>query len=68
MCMKIFMQQDREVPGSIPTDATRRYKSMESWPGNRAEPRAVTWGLRILDKRRLGIKVPHELGEYSFVA
>ena len=47
------MRQDREVPGSIPADAARRYKSvwpMELWPGNCAEPRAVTWGLRILDK------------------
>ena len=32
---------------------------MELWPGNRADPRAVTWGLRILDKGGLGLKAPH---------
>ena len=44
------MQQDREVPGSIPSYATRRYKSVQSiklLPGNWAEPSAVTWGLGI---------------------
>ena len=33
-----------------------------------AEPRAVAWGLRILDKGRLGIKMPHGPGDCSFVA
>ena len=51
-----FMRQDREAPGSIPADATRRSESvqpMELWPGNWAERRAVTWGPRVLDKGRL---------------
>ena len=50
------MRQDREAPGSIPADATRRSESvqpMELWPGNWAERRAVTWGPRVLDKGRL---------------
>ena len=59
------MQQGRKVPGSIPTDtnAARRYKSvqpMELYPGNWAEPRAMTWGMRILDKPKMGLNVPHE--------
>ena len=61
-----ILKQDREVPGSIPSDATRRHKSvqaMESQPGNWAEQRAVTWRLRILDKGRLGLKGPHEPGD-----
>ena len=28
----------------------------------------MTWGLRIIDKGILDFKVPHEPGEYSFVA
>ena len=65
------MRLDREVPGSIPADAARRYESvrpMELSPGNRAGPRAVTWGLSILDKGGLGFEVPHEPGECSIVA
>ena len=52
-------QQDSEVQGFIPTDATSHYKSV--WPiklepGNWAKPQTVTWGLRILNKGRLGLK------------
>ena len=28
----------------------------------------MTWGLRILDKEKMGLKVPHEPGDYIFVA
>ena len=28
----------------------------------------MTWGLRILDRGEMGLKVPHEPGDYSFVA
>ena len=52
-------------------DATRRYKTrqpMELQPGSWAEPRAVTWGLRILDGGRLVLEAPHDHGDYISVA
>ena len=66
----MITQQDRKVAGSIPTDATRRLKPvcpMELQPENWAGPRAVTWGLRILDKGEVGLKVPHEGLEFCCV-
>ena len=58
-------------PGLEPHECPRRYKSVQPMAlklGNWPEPRAVTWGLIIIDKRRLGLKVPHDPGDYSFVA
>ena len=40
---------------------------MELQPENWAGPRAVTWGLRILDKGEVGLKVPHEGLEFCCV-
>ena len=60
----------QEVPVSIPQchPPSQVCVAHGVTAGNWAGPRAVTWGLRILKKGRLGLKMPHEPGDYSFVA
>ena len=52
----------------MPPAVSSLYSSQPMEPGNWAEPRAVTWGLRILDNGRLGLYVPYEPGDDSSVA
>ena len=60
----------KEYIHSIPTDATHWHPPLLSLcsPWRPGSLRAMIWGLRILNKGRLGSEVLHEPGDYGFVA